>query len=233
MSRFVRQPPAVRARRFPRFRGTPSQERSHAVRLIESEPQQVQVAARRTLFWKNTTAVPSGVIPVANSGSLLFVNCSGSPVPSAACHQRLNTPLRFELKMIRLPSRVHSGCWSSPGSSVKGVSDLSFQVPDPNIVRLIAAPDCDALSVGREPGLEVGARRRSDGLLLARSVDPHQCTCVRRNSSRQVHVHERPVIGDGEIPPSRPSCTHRREQRQHRDRTTVSLEPIEIEGNRS
>ena len=74
------------------------------------------------VFLKNTTAVPFGVIPVANSGSLLFLNCSGPPVPSAACRQRLNTPLRFELKMIRLPSRVHSGCWSSPGSRVSGVS---------------------------------------------------------------------------------------------------------------
>ena len=41
------------------------------MRLIESELQQ-QVAACRPLVSKNTTAVPSGVIPVANPGSLLW-----------------------------------------------------------------------------------------------------------------------------------------------------------------
>ena len=38
----------------------------------------------------NTTAVPSGVIPVTNWALLLVVSRSAAPVPSAACHQRLN-----------------------------------------------------------------------------------------------------------------------------------------------
>ena len=70
----------------------------------------------------NTTPVPSGVIPEANWPLLLVVSRSAAPVPSAACHQRLNWPPRFELKMIRRLSGVHTGNQSWPGSSVRRVS---------------------------------------------------------------------------------------------------------------
>src|SRR5204862_4260759 len=59
----------------------------------------------------NTSAVPSGVIPVRNWALLLVVSRSAAPVPSAACHQRLGWPSWFALKTTRRPSGVQRGNW--------------------------------------------------------------------------------------------------------------------------
>ena len=76
----------------------------------------------------------------------------------------------------------------------------------------------------------VGVRRRSDSLLLARSIDPHERARVRRETSRRVHVHEHSVGGHGEIACAKVSGN---KPRQHRYGCAERLQPIQIEGDRT
>ena len=76
----------------------------------------------------------------------------------------------------------------------------------------------------------IGAWRRGDGRLFARTIDPHERARVHREASRRVHVHERPIGGHGEI--ARTGGL-RRKPRQHGHGRAVRLQPRRIEGDRA
>ena len=94
------------------------------------------------------------------------------------------------------------------------------QVPRPDVFLLIEAGERDARPVGREVRSHVGARRRGDGLLFAAPIDPHERARVCRETSRRVHVHERPVGRQGEIARAGALCG---EPRQYRHRRSIRL----------
>ena len=126
---------------------------------------------------RTTSCVPSGEIESGMLGVRTRGQALDGPVLLAACQKMLTTPARADANRTRRLSGVQTGLPIAAGRIGQPRQRLAREIPDPDVVLLIANVERHPRAIGREARMLVGARRCGrQGLLAAVPRRPTRAT---------------------------------------------------------